>query len=130
MRPALLQGSLVYCSGCLDLDLLRQGLGLLWHRNGQHTVGESGGGLLAVHAVGQREGALEFSIAALGKMITGLLLLLVLALFTPDRERVARQLHLNVLFGHPRKFGTQLERCLVLGNIDGGETDAERWFGA
>jgi hypothetical protein len=43
-----------------------------------------------------------------------------------DDECVASQRDLDILFGHAGQFGAQLEGFLILGDVDGGERDAER----
>ena len=91
----------------------------LGHRDGQNTVLEVRFDLVDVDAAGYLQRAAEGSIAALGDVpILGLLFLLLL-LFALDRQDIVGKLNVDVLGIEARKLGCNLERLLLLDDVDG-----------
>ena len=96
----------------------------LRHCDGQNAVLEVRFDLVDVDAAGYLERATEGSIAALGDVtILGLLFLLFL-LFALDRQDIVGKLNVDVLGIEARKLGCDLERLLLLDDVD-GRRDAE-----
>src|SRR5215468_7297026 len=106
--------------GRLHLDLLLLCLrlyGLRQHHR-QHAVGKLGGDLVSCHAVGKIEAPLERSVAALGEIAVLALLLMLLPLLALEHDEIAGDGDVDVLLAHAGKLGGDLERLVVLGDVD------------
>src|SRR5256885_159422 len=91
--PALLAG--------LNLDFAQPGLVGLGHANFEHAVAIGRLDGVTANRGPEREAALEDSAAALDAQLGARLLGLLLLALAADRQRVARQAHLDVLERHP-----------------------------
>src|SRR6516165_10274738 len=120
--------------GLLDLDFLCRFLSLsrFWQRDGQHSLREIGGDLVAVDARGQLECPLERAVRTLGEMIVLVLLFLFLALFASEDEHVTGNRRVDVLGVNPRQLGRDFVCRIVFAHVDcwrgKGEGAAPRRF--
>src|SRR5579883_951485 len=108
-----------------DLFLLLHGLRRLRQSQREHAVFEARLDLVAIDALRDRKAAAEAAVTALGEMIAFVLLLPFLALFTGNRQDVARQIDFDVLLADAGQFGGNVIGLVVLGDIDGRDGDPE-----
>src|SRR5579864_1082171 len=117
-------------SGGLDLDLLLLLLrfGALRQGHGEDALAEGCRDLVAIDAVGEREGTLERAVGALRDVPVLVLCFLLLTFLALDGENVAGYRDVDVLLVEARQFGRNLEALVVFGHVDRRRIETEACF--
>ena len=87
-------------------------------RHGQYAVLERRRNLVAQHFDVERNTTLEGAIGALGIRVAPLLLFLLELFFTPDRQDVVGQRHLDVLLVETGQLGGDDDLVILLADVD------------